>query len=520
VAARAAGQCAALGPAGAVLVARRVPARGGPEAAARSARYAALDTAVRDLGLTAVLLGHTLDDQAETVLLGLARGAGARSLAGMAPVRGPYRRPCSTSSGRSSGGPATQAGLDPWEDPHNAARDFARVRVRSSVLPLLEAELGPGVAAALARTAAQLREDADALDALTPPTGTTPDVAELAALPGRAARARAQALGRVRLRASGDGRARRRAAGARRGLARSGTGRAAGRGAGGAPRRPITFPAVTAEVPPEIERVIISEEQIAAKVAELAAQVDADYVGKEILLVGVLKGAVMFMADIARALRTPVSMEFMAVSSYGSSTSSSGVVRILKDLDREIADKHVLVVEDVIDSGPHAELAAQEHGLPRPGLGRGGGPAAQAEAAKVDVPVRYVGFDIPTEFVVGYGLDYAERYRDLPFVGCSVLRCTRPSVSETGRGTPPARLRWSDRRLPCRCTVPIRHLQEGRGVPPRIDEPQALLPRALPLHHARPAGRAVRLRCLPRRRGVRRGRHRAGAGGRSRPATS
>jgi hypothetical protein len=113
-------------------------------------------------------------------------------------------------------------------------------------------------------------------------------------------------------------------------------------------------------------------------VAELAAQVDADYVGKEILLVGVLKGAVMFMADIARALRTPVSMEFMAVSSYGSSTSSSGVVRILKDLDREIADKHVLVVEDVIDSGLTLSWLLKNMASRGPGLGRGGGPAAQA----------------------------------------------------------------------------------------------------------------------------------------------
>ena len=172
-----------------------------------------------------------------------------------------------------------------------------------------------------------------------------------------------------------------------------------------------------AHVPPEIARVLISEEQIAAKVAELAAQVDADYAGKEVLLVGVLKGAVMFMADFARAVGVPVSLEFMAVSSYGSSTSSSGVVRILKDLDREIADKHVLVVEDVIDSGLTLSWLLKNM--------RSRGPASvevvallrKPDAAKVEVPVKYVGFDIPSEFVVGYGLDHAERYRDLPFVG-------------------------------------------------------------------------------------------------------
>ena len=172
-----------------------------------------------------------------------------------------------------------------------------------------------------------------------------------------------------------------------------------------------------AVVPAEIERVLITEDEIADKVALLAAQVDADYEGREILLVGVLKGAVMFMADFARALRTPVSMEFMAVSSYGSSTSSSGVVRILKDLDREIADKHVLVVEDVIDSGLTLSWLLRNM--------RSRGPASvevvallrKPEAARVDVSVKYVGFDIASEFVVGYGLDYAERYRDLPFVG-------------------------------------------------------------------------------------------------------
>jgi hypoxanthine phosphoribosyltransferase len=170
-------------------------------------------------------------------------------------------------------------------------------------------------------------------------------------------------------------------------------------------------------VPPEISEILISEQEIHDKISELAKAIDADYVGKEILLVGVLKGAVMVMADLSRALETPVSMEFMAVSSYGSSTSSSGVVRILKDLDREIADKHVLVVEDIIDSGLTLNWLLRNM--------RSRGPASvevcallrKPDAAKVDVPVKYVGFDLASEFVVGYGLDYAERYRDLPFIG-------------------------------------------------------------------------------------------------------
>ena len=170
-------------------------------------------------------------------------------------------------------------------------------------------------------------------------------------------------------------------------------------------------------LPSEIEKVLITEEEIQAKIAQLAAAIDADYAGKQILLVGVLKGAVMVMADLARALATPVSMEFMAVSSYGSSTSSSGVVRILKDLDRDIVDQHVLVVEDIIDSGLTLSWLLRNM--------RTRGPASvevcallrKPDASKVEVPVRYVGFDIANEFVVGYGLDFDERYRDLPFVG-------------------------------------------------------------------------------------------------------
>jgi len=167
----------------------------------------------------------------------------------------------------------------------------------------------------------------------------------------------------------------------------------------------------------EIEKVLINEQQIAARTNELAAEISADYADREILLVGVLKGAVMFMSDLARALSRPTELDFMAVSSYGSSTSSSGIVRILKDLDRDISDKHVLVVEDIIDSG--LTLSWLLRNL------RSRGPLSlevcallrKPDAVKVQVPVKYVGFDIPTEFVVGYGLDYAQRYRDLPYIG-------------------------------------------------------------------------------------------------------
>jgi len=165
VAARAAEQAAELGLSPVLVERVQVSGRGGPESGARDARYAAFERAVADSGSVAILLGHTLDDQAETVLLGLARGSGAASLQGMAPVRGPYLRPLLGIRRSTTVQACEDAGLTPWTDPQNADRTFTRVRVREIVLPMLERELGPGVAEALVRTAEQLREDAEALDA-------------------------------------------------------------------------------------------------------------------------------------------------------------------------------------------------------------------------------------------------------------------------------------------------------------------------------------------------------------------
>ncbi|GAY08764.1 hypoxanthine phosphoribosyltransferase [Pseudonocardia sp. N23] len=173
----------------------------------------------------------------------------------------------------------------------------------------------------------------------------------------------------------------------------------------------------------DIASVLVTEEQIRDKIAELAEEVGRDYgdvvAGREtdLILVGVLKGAVMFMTDFARALPRPVQLEFMAVSSYGSSTSSSGVVRILKDLDRDIAGRDVLIVEDIIDSGLTLSWLLKNLESRRPASLEVCTLLRKPDAVKVDVPVKYVGFDIPNEFVVGYGLDYGERYRDLPFIG-------------------------------------------------------------------------------------------------------
>jgi len=167
----------------------------------------------------------------------------------------------------------------------------------------------------------------------------------------------------------------------------------------------------------DIERVIVSEEDLQKRVKELAAQVDKDYEGKDLLLLGVLKGAVMAVADLSRAMQRHVEMDWMAVSSYGSGTKSSGVVRILKDLDRDITGRNVLIIEDIVDTG--LTLSWLKANLESRGVGNVEilTILRKPEAAQVEVDVKYVGFDIPTDFVIGYGLDFDEKYRNLPFIG-------------------------------------------------------------------------------------------------------
>ena len=167
----------------------------------------------------------------------------------------------------------------------------------------------------------------------------------------------------------------------------------------------------------EIERVIVTQEEIHNRLAELARQVEKDYEGREVLLIGILKGAVMTMADFARSLNRHVEMDWMAVSSYGSGTKSSGVVRILKDLDRDITGREVLIIEDIVDTG--LTLAWLKSNLESRGTKSVEilTMLRKPEAAKVEVDVKYVGFDIPVEFVVGYGLDFNEKYRNLDLIG-------------------------------------------------------------------------------------------------------
>jgi tRNA(Ile)-lysidine synthase len=427
VAERAAATCRELGLAPVRVERVSVPADGtGPEAAARTARYAALARAAVEEGAVAVLLGHTRDDQAESVLLALARGSGTRSLAGMAARRGRLRRPLLDVDRATTHAACAVLGLRPWDDPHNGDPRYARVRVRQ-LLPALEAALGPGTSAALARTAAMAREDADALDDLADqahaglavgPRGTDLDVAGLAALPDavrrrvlrRAALAAgcpAGSLGRTHLLALDA---------LVTGWRGQGPVRLPG-GVSGRRRCGRLLLVDDKDMGADLQTVLISEDEIATRLCELAALIDADYAGRDLLLVGVLKGAVMVMADLARALHSPAEMDWMAVSSYGSGTKSSGVVRILKDLDKDISGRDVLIVEDIVDSG--LTLSWLVANL------RSRGPASveictllrKPASAKVEVEVKYVGFDIDPEFVIGYGLDYGERYRNLPFVG-------------------------------------------------------------------------------------------------------
>ncbi len=166
-----------------------------------------------------------------------------------------------------------------------------------------------------------------------------------------------------------------------------------------------------------VREVLIDEERLRSRVVELGEEISADYAGRDLLLIGVLKGAVFFMADLMRTLTIPCEIDFMAISSYGAQTDSSGVVRILKDLDINIEDRHVLVVEDIIDSGLTLSYLMRNLEAREPATLEVCALLTKPDRREIDVPVRYIGFEIPNRFVVGYGLDFAERYRNLPYVG-------------------------------------------------------------------------------------------------------
>jgi hypoxanthine phosphoribosyltransferase len=166
-----------------------------------------------------------------------------------------------------------------------------------------------------------------------------------------------------------------------------------------------------------VESILIDEARLQARIGELGEEISSDYAGRDLLLLGVLKGAVFFMADLMRRLTVPCEIDFMAISSYGAATDSSGVVRILKDLDINIEGRHVLVVEDIIDSGLTLSYLVRNLEAREPASLEICALLTKPDRREIEVDVRYVGFEIPNRFVIGYGLDFAERYRNLPYVG-------------------------------------------------------------------------------------------------------
>jgi hypoxanthine phosphoribosyltransferase len=175
-------------------------------------------------------------------------------------------------------------------------------------------------------------------------------------------------------------------------------------------------PMTQAELEQAVGEVLIDESTLQGRIRELGVEVSTDYAGRDLLLVGVLKGAVFFMADLMRELTVPCEIDFMAISSYGAATDSSGVVRILKDLDINVAGRDVLVVEDIIDSGLTLSYLMRNLRARKPASLEICALLTKPERREIDVPVRYIGFEIPNRFVIGYGLDFAERYRNLPYV--------------------------------------------------------------------------------------------------------
>jgi tRNA(Ile)-lysidine synthase len=417
--------------------------RAGREGAARAARYEALWRAAGQLGCGWLATGHTLDDQAETVLLQLLRGAGPDGLAGMTVRSGRLLRPLLGVRRAETRACCAAVGVDWREDPTNDEPGPLRNRVRQSLLPLLE-ELRPGAALTLARTAGLAADERDWLDPLvaaalagaratTEPPGTVAlDAAVLAGLPVALARRVVRAAARQAGAAAPDAEATDRVVALAAGSGVE-VGWPGGRGRRDAAAVVLAAPAQltgplgfspSTEILQEragvyeddIESVLLTQEQIQGKVQDLAAQISKDYAGRDVLLVGVLKGAFILMADLARHLTVPHEFDFMAVSSYGSATQTSGVVRILKDLDREIQGRDVLIIEDIIDSGLTLNYLLKNLRSRRPATLEVCALLYKPEQLKADIEVKYAGFDIPSVFVVGYGLDYAERYRNLPFV--------------------------------------------------------------------------------------------------------
>jgi hypoxanthine phosphoribosyltransferase len=322
--------------------------------------------------------------------------------------------------------------LVPLHDPSNDDPSFVRNRVRHELLPLCAAVAGRDPVPLLARQAAVLRDETELMDALA--VDALPDPADARALSGAPRPLARRALRRwlrpadghppslaeverVLSVASGDAVATELSGGRRVSRSR-GRLRAAAGVSGSVP--PVTHPDSGTGVPtwaePDVGPLIVEADRLATRVRELGAQITADYADEPPLLVAVLKGAMLFLSDLCRAIALPVDVDFMAVSSYGSATKTSGVVRIVKDLDSELEGRHVLVVEDIIDSGLTLNYLRRYLAARQPKSLEICALLVKEGEQRVEIPLRYVGFNIPPDFVVGYGLDVGERYRNLPGV--------------------------------------------------------------------------------------------------------
>jgi hypoxanthine phosphoribosyltransferase len=426
---------AALG-LGAAFVAEKVWVAAGSnlEARARAARFGVLPVGVAT--------GHTMDDQAETTLLNLLRGSGADGLAGMEPGG---RHPLLALRRSQTHAVCAAMGLEPVHDASNDDRAFLRNRVRHELLPLCADLAGRDPVPLLARQAGVLRDEVSLLNALAleaaPDPGDARAVAGLpVALARRSVRLWLQADGgdggvddaaaverayppsfaeveRVLAVATGHAVATEISGGRR---VRRSAGRLSVEGHRSDSVARVIPEEAGAAVPrwaaPQVGPVLVDKDRLAARVAELGAQITADYADDPPLLVAVLKGAMLFMSDLCRAIALPVDIDFMAVSSYGSATKTSGVVRIVKDLDSELEGRHVLVVEDIIDSGLTLNYLRHYLDARAPKSVEVCALLVKEGEQRVQLDLRYVGFQIPAEFVVGYGLDVAERYRNLPGV--------------------------------------------------------------------------------------------------------
>ena len=408
---------------GARFESRRVSVPAGPnlEARARAARFAVLPADVAT--------GHTMDDQAETILINLLRGAGADGLAGMEPGG---RHPLLSLRRSETHALCAAFGLAPVCDESNADPSFVRNRVRHELLPLCAEVSGRDPVPLLARQAGVLRAEVALLDTLA--AAALPDPADARAV-AKADRVLARRALRQWLREAGGDehppslaevdRTMAVAAGTALGTELAGGRRV--RRSGGRLRvepgrrsgsvTPVTLDESGAGVPPwaaaDVGAVLVDAESLAGRVAELGAEITEDYADEPPLLVAVLKGAMLFMSDLCRAIALPVDVDFMAVSSYGSATKTSGVVRIVKDLDSELEGRHVLVVEDIIDSGLTLNYLRRYLTARQPKSVEICALLVKEGEQRVDLELRYIGFTIPPEFVVGYGLDVAERYRNL-----------------------------------------------------------------------------------------------------------